>query len=111
MRQVYVMNVYSVFFLELYNKHKESYGWTWSLYISCIPQLKKKKKKCERREIQLFKSFLPLLKGRVFFFFFNLRKQTLKAELKQLIEAIQYASATLKFRENKKLDYTLINRQ
>ena len=70
MRQVYVMNVYSVFFLELYNKHKESYGWTWSLYISCIPQLKKKKKKCERREIQLFKSFLPLLKERDFFYFF-----------------------------------------
>ena len=46
-----------------------------------------------------------------FFFFFNLRKQTLKAELKQLIDAIQYASANLKFRENKKLDYTLINRQ
>ena len=69
MRQVYVMNVYSVFFLELYNKHKESYGWTWSLYISCIPQLKKKKKKCERRDIQLFKRFLTLLKGRVFFFF------------------------------------------
>ena len=45
------------------------------------------------------------------FYFFNLRKQTLKAELKQLIEAIQYASATLKFRENKKLYYTLINRQ
>ena len=46
-----------------------------------------------------------------FYLFINLRKQTLKAELKQLIEAIQYASATLKFRENKKLDYTLINRQ
>ena len=46
--------------------------------------------------------FLPFLKEEFFFFKINLRKQTLKADLKQLIEAIQYASATLKFRENKK---------
>ena len=66
--------MYREFFLELY-------GWTWSLYTSCIPQLKKKKKKCERREIQLLKGFLTLLKGRVFFFFFFLKKANIKGRV------------------------------
>ena len=44
----------------------------------------KKKKKCERREIQLLKGFLTLLKGRVFFFFFLILK---KANIKGKVEA------------------------
>ena len=91
--------MYREFFLELYNKRKE--------YTSCIPQFKNSVKEEKYNYLRGFSLFLK----EEFFFFFNLRKQTLKAELKQLIEAIQYASATLKFRENKKLDYTLINRQ
>ena len=90
--------------MELYNKHKESYGWTWSLYTSCIPHFKKSVKEEKYNYLRVFFLFLKEE-------FFFLRKQTLKAELKQLIEAIQYASANLKFRENKKLDHTLINRQ
>ena len=93
--------------MELYNKRKE--------YTSCIPQFKNSVKE---EKYNYLRGFSLFLKEEFFFFFFfffffnfNLRKQTLKAELKQLIEAIQYASATLKFRENKKLDYTLINRQ
>ena len=82
------------FFLELYNKHKESYGWTWSLYTSCLPQFKKSVKEEKYNYLRVF--FLFLKKEFLFFYFFYfLREQTLKAELKQLIEAIQYASATV----------------
>ena len=86
MRQVYVMNVYSVFFLELYNKHKESYRWIWSIYTSCIRQFRKS---VNKEKYNYLRVLLLFLKEEFFFFFFNLRKQTLKAELKQLIEAIQ----------------------
>ena len=54
MRQVYVMNVYSIFFLELYNKHKESYGWTWSIYTSCIGQFRKNVNKEKYNYLRVF---------------------------------------------------------
>ena len=77
------------------------------------PSIKKIKKSVKEEKYNYLRVFFLFLKKEFLFlfFFFFLREQTLKAELKQLIEAIQYASANLKFRENKKLDYTLINRQ
>ena len=84
--------------MELYNKHKESYGWTWSIYTSCIRQFRKS---VNKEKYNYLRVLLLFLKEELFFFF--KRKQTLKAELKPLIEAIQYASATLKFRGNKKI--------
>ena len=67
------------FFLELYNKHKESYGWTWSIYTSCIRQFRKNVNKEKYNYLRVF----------LLLFFFEEKKKTLKAELKQLIEAIQ----------------------
>ena len=52
--------------MELYNKHKESYGWTWSLYTSCIPQFKKSVKEDKYNYLGVF---LPLKEE--FFFFFK----------------------------------------
>ena len=87
MRQVYVMNVYSVFFLELYNKHKESYGWTWSLYISCIPQLKKKKKSVKEEKYNYLRVFFLFLKKEIFFIFFIFFYFFKKANIKGRVEA------------------------
>ena len=79
------------------------------------PSIKKIKKSVKEEKYNYLRVFFLFLKKEFLFYFlfyfFFLREQTLKAELKQLIDAIQYASANLKFRENKKLDYTLINRQ
>ena len=81
--------MYREIFLELYNKHKESYRWIWSIYTSCIRQFRKSVNKEKYNYLRVLLLFLKEEFFFFFFFYFNLRKQTLKAELKQLIEAIQ----------------------